>query len=199
MMREILEIQSALNTFDKYLREQLREATDKNVAIYEHWCDCSGDIEKVIEKINGGPIKNLLPAVTLYQTVYVVTRCSEISSVLDGSLYGSNGGPGSATGYYCPFEDNCPFEDCGQGQGYNNYAVFATRAIAVIYNEDGIYITPEHCKLEYNQLGRDVFLTEEAAKAALPSFEEAEAERIRECEEQGLKWEGRVAYGGLRK
>lgn len=44
-------------------------------------------------------------------TVYVLAECENIPTQLDGTLYGKNGEPGTATGYYCPYEDNCPFDD----------------------------------------------------------------------------------------
>ena len=46
-------------------------------------------------------------------TVYHIAKCRDFSKVLDGTLYDSNGGYGTATGYYCPCElaDNCPFDD----------------------------------------------------------------------------------------
>ena len=43
--------------------------------------------------------------------MYVLAECENIPTQLDGTLYGKNGEPGTATGYYCPYEDNCPFDD----------------------------------------------------------------------------------------
>lgn len=41
-------INNCLMKFDKYLRDAARKPTDENVALYEHWIDCSGDIEDTI-------------------------------------------------------------------------------------------------------------------------------------------------------
>lgn len=39
-------------------------------------------------------------------TVYVLAECENIPLQLDGTLYGENGEPGTATGYYCPYEES---------------------------------------------------------------------------------------------
>lgn len=44
-------------------------------------------------------------------TVYVLAECENIPEQLDGTIYDSDGSPGTATGYYCPYEDNCLFDD----------------------------------------------------------------------------------------
>ena len=36
-------------------------------------------------------------------TVYAICTCEAVGTVLDGTLYGSNGGFGTSTGYYCPY------------------------------------------------------------------------------------------------
>lgn len=46
-------------------------------------------------------------------TVYVIADCDDIPKVLDGTLWGEDGGFGTATGYYCPYEDICDEGDCG--------------------------------------------------------------------------------------
>ena len=45
--------------------------------------------------------------VSIGDTVYVLCECGMIPRRLDGTLYGDGGGPGTATGYYCPYEDMC--------------------------------------------------------------------------------------------
>lgn len=41
-------INNCLVKFDKYLRDVTKMPIDENVALYEHWVDCSGDIEDMI-------------------------------------------------------------------------------------------------------------------------------------------------------
>lgn len=45
------QILNRLRKFDGYLMSELREPTDKNVAIYEHWIDCKYDIEQEIKNL----------------------------------------------------------------------------------------------------------------------------------------------------
>ena len=98
-------------------------------------------------------------------TVYIVTKCEKIPTILDGTLYGSNGGPGTATGYYCPYEDNCPHDaqDCEPVKG--RFAIFEDVIERVIFDEDGISVYSEYCCC--NTLGEDAFLEKDKASAAL--------------------------------
>lgn len=50
-MEQLNEIIGMLNKYDRYLQSELREPTDKNVALYEHWIDCAYDVEKKIKEI----------------------------------------------------------------------------------------------------------------------------------------------------
>ena len=43
-----MNIKNSLIKFDEYLRDFAIKSTDKNVALYEHWIDCMGDIEDII-------------------------------------------------------------------------------------------------------------------------------------------------------
>lgn len=45
---ELMNIENSLIKFDEYLRDFAIKPTDKNVALYEHWIDCMGDIEDII-------------------------------------------------------------------------------------------------------------------------------------------------------
>lgn len=168
-MKQIDEIKIALNLFDKYLRDELREPTDKNIAMYEHWCDTSGAIEQAIDAIEALRIGSI-PMVSVNQKVYVVCHCNEIESILDGTWYSSNGDPGTATGYHCPYEDTCNLEDCTLAQEENLLSVFEDRVASVVYDEDGIFISTNHCKRydgKMSLLGKNVFLTEDEAEEAL--------------------------------
>lgn len=101
--------------------------------------------------------------------VYVLAKCEDIPTRLDGTLYDSNGDPGTATGYYCPYEDNCPFddeefEDCEKCK--SKTAVFEDSVESVTFAEDGVWINTEDCRV-YSQIGLFVFLTREDAEKAL--------------------------------
>ena len=45
---DLMNIKNSLIKFDEYLRDFAIKSTDKNVALYEHWIDCMGDIEDII-------------------------------------------------------------------------------------------------------------------------------------------------------
>ena len=79
--------------------------------------------------------------------IYCVARCEDISMQLDDSLYGSDGGPGTATGYYCPYEDKCPFimesDDCDSVKGL--YQIFLDHVSAIHIDECGVHIIATNC------------------------------------------------------
>ncbi len=50
-MKILNEICEILNKYDRYLQNELREPTDKNVALYEHWIDCAYDVEEKLKEI----------------------------------------------------------------------------------------------------------------------------------------------------
>lgn len=86
---------------------------------------------------------------------------------MDGTLYGENGGLGTATGYYCPYEDNCPHEDCEDcNECKNKTAVFEDEVCTILIEECEIYIETKNCRI-CSVLGQFVFLTREEAEQAL--------------------------------
>lgn len=102
-------------------------------------------------------------------TVYVLTECEHIPKQLDGTLYGTNGEIGTATGYYCPYEDNCPFEDedfddCEKCE--EKTAVFEDTVGDITVGEDGVWIRTSNCSV-CSQIGVYIFLTQEESEAAL--------------------------------
>ena len=110
-------------------------------------------------------------------TVYVICECETIPPQLDGTLYGANGEPGTATGYYCPYEENCPHE-CFKSEDYfscdyfkNKEAVFEDEVAAMWCDEFGVNIITSNCPVN-SRLGEYVFLTKEEAEAALAKMEE---------------------------
>lgn len=104
-------------------------------------------------------------------TVYVLWKCGQISPQLDGTLYGENGGPGTATGYYCPYEDNCPHADYSCEECESKTAVFEDTVVAIWLTEEGIFINTENCGA-CSALGEICFLTREAAEQALKQMGE---------------------------
>lgn len=100
-------------------------------------------------------------------TVYVICECENISAKLDGSLYSSDGSPGTATGYYCPYEDDCPFidfsDDCEMCK--NCKAVFEDTVTHILV-ETEVNIFTENCNTD-GRHGTDIFLTREEAEKAL--------------------------------
>lgn len=105
-------------------------------------------------------------------SVYVLTECEHIPEQLDGTLWDDVGCLGTATGYYCPYENDCPF-DGEDFEGCEKYgeetAVFKDTVKQISVSEDGgVYIVTEYCAT-LGILGNDVFLTKEEAEKALES------------------------------
>lgn len=107
-------------------------------------------------------------------TVYVLAECGNIPKQLDGTFYGENGEPGSATGYYCPYENNCPFndedfEDCDKYK--NRTAIFEDTVCFISCDESGVCVTTDKCAV-HSPIGLSVFLTIEKAVDALRKLRE---------------------------
>lgn len=107
-------------------------------------------------------------------TVYVLTECEHIPKRLDGTLYGTNGEIGTATGYYCPYEDNCPlededFDDCEKYK--EKTSVFEDTVGDITVGEDGVWIRTSNCSV-CSQIGVYIFLTQEEAEVALKELSE---------------------------
>ena len=105
--------------------------------------------------------------------MYVLAECENIPTQLDGTLYGENGEPGTATGYYCPYEDNCPFddedfEDCEKYK--SKTAVFEDTVCFISCDESGVCVTTDNCAV-HSPIGEYVFLTKSAAEQALKEME----------------------------
>ena len=116
----------------------------------------------------------VLPA-KISDTVYHITTCKNFARVYDGTLYDADGGHGTATGLYCPCElaENCPHPldddgsfDCDKHK--NALAIFED-VVTGIYIDD----VEDSVMFEYSggayfeDFGRTVFLTREAAEEAL--------------------------------
>ena len=109
-------------------------------------------------------------------TVYVITTCKDFGKVLDGTLWGENGGFGTATGCYCPYELNgsCPhedgFEECEGGCECfeNKLAVFEDYVESIMLYEHEHVVFLGNCgSASFSDFGKTVFLTKEEAEAKL--------------------------------
>lgn len=109
-------------------------------------------------------------------TVYAICTCEAVGTVLDGTLYGSNGGFGTATGYYCPYElsDKCPHteaDDCEECKNIEN--VFEDTVDYINITECEILIGLKNTNLcvTVDEIGKTVFLTQEEAEQKLKEME----------------------------
>lgn len=137
--------------------EEVVQQTEKAFAEYETYKDLEEQ----------GKLLKLPCAVG--DTVYVLAECESIPEQLDGTLWDENGAHGTATGYYCPYENNCPFddeyfEDCEKYK--SKTAVFEDVVGDITVGEDGVWIRTENCGV-CSQIGLYIFLTREEAEAAL--------------------------------
>ena len=164
--------------FDEFILDSLQYGTDDIlglVAVFYQNLWTKADLRERLKKYEDleeqGKLLKLPCAVG--DTVYVLTECENIPFQLDGTLYGKNGEPGTATGYYCPYEDNCPFddedfEDCEKYKGKT--AIFEDTVGDITVDEDGIWIRTENCGV-CSQIGLYIFLTKEEAETALKKYE----------------------------
>ena len=109
-------------------------------------------------------------------TVYAICTCEAVGTVLDGTLYGSNGGFGTATGYYCPYElsDKCPHidaDDCDECK--NIEAVFEDTIdyINITEHETIIGLHNTNLCVTIDEIGKTVFLTKDEAEKKLKEME----------------------------
>ena len=119
--------------------------------------------------------RSVIPPVRIGETIYHITTCKNFPQVLDGTMYGPDGGHGTATGYYCPCElqENCPHPlddeggfDCDKHK--NELAVFEDTVESIFLSQ-----TEEMMNFDYSgsadfcEFGRTVFREYDKAKAAL--------------------------------
>lgn len=109
-------------------------------------------------------------------TVYAICTCEAVGTVLDGTLYGSNGGFGTATGYYCPYElsDKCPHIDAdGCDECKNIEAVFEDTIdyINITEYETIIGLRNTNLCVTIDEIGKTVFLTQSEAEKKLKELE----------------------------
>lgn len=129
--------------------------------------------------------RGIFPPVRIGETIYHITTCKNFPQVLDGTMYGPDGGHGTATGYYCPCElqENCPHPlddeggfDCDKHK--NELAVFEDTVESIFVSQ-----TEEVMNFDYSgsadfcEFGRTVFRDYEKAKAALEEIKNVENDR----------------------
>ena len=105
--------------------------------------------------------------------VYIIEKCLNILERLDGTLYDSDGSLGTATGYYCPYEINCPFGDddftlCDDYK--EKLAVFKDCVDGIYIRENEVSIFTENT-FQYYSFEKTVFLTRGGAEKALKEME----------------------------
>ncbi|MBQ9703638.1 MAG: hypothetical protein IJV68_03740 [Clostridia bacterium] len=117
----------------------------------------------------------ILSPVEIGQTVYHIASCKDFRHELDGSLYDGNGGPGDATGYYCPCElrSNCPFDseeefDCDEKKG--KLAVFEDEVKGIMLGEcdyDNVVFLGYSGNVYFREFGKTLFASRKEADQAL--------------------------------
>lgn len=112
-------------------------------------------------------------------TVYAICTCEAVGTVLDGTLYDTDGSYGTATGYYCPYEinDKCPHieaDDCTVCK--NIEAVFEDTVNYINITEHEVIIGLKNTNLcvTADAIGKTVFLTQSEAEEALRKMNERE-------------------------
>lgn len=108
--------------------------------------------------------------------IYVICKCENIPAQLDGSYYDSDGGPGTATGYYCPYGYDCPYDTDSCEEVEDKEEVFKDTVRSFFISEDGIEIVAENCVVSC-RLGEGIFFTREEAVKYLKG-EESNGEKL---------------------
>ena len=117
----------------------------------------------------------IVPPAKIGDKVYHITTCKNFKKVYDGTLYGDDGGPGTATGLYCPCElaETCPFPcdedgwfDCYDHK--NEIEIFEDVVTKIVIGDTLDYVGFEYSgAAEFEEFGKTVFITREAAEDAL--------------------------------
>ena len=112
-------------------------------------------------------------------TVYAICTCKDVETVLDGTMYGQNGGFGTATGYYCPYElnDKCPHtetDDCEECKNIENVFEDTIAYISIEEYDITIGLTNTNLCTNIYEIGKTIFHTQEQAEEALKKMREEE-------------------------
>ena len=142
---------------------------------YKHVCGgVSPDrIGELVEADKDG--KAIVAPARIGDKVYHITMCESFPQVYDGTLYGDDGGYGSATGLYCPCElaENCPFPcekdgsfDCDKHR--KTLAVFEDVVKDIVIGDNLDYVGLEYSgAADFDEFGKYIFSNRESAEAAL--------------------------------
>ena len=176
------QVKTKLGKYEDLEEQCIKENAFGIRLLLEKWKEFFEDIQELAEyrKLKKQGRLLILPCV-VGDTVYVIAECENIPTVLDGTLYDSNGSPGTATGYYCPYEDECPHEciecedlfDCDNFK--NKSAVFKDEVDSITITEMEVLIVTKKCRV-ISQIGEFIFLTKEEAEAALEKMKGEEHE-----------------------
>lgn len=108
--------------------------------------------------------------------VYRIAKCKDIPHQLDGTMYSSDGSPGTATGYYCPYEDNCPHDadDCDNYKNIPNVFEDSVEEVKIsCWYDERLMLLENTGVVDFNDFGKTVFTTkEEAATTAIEATHE---------------------------
>ena len=123
----------------------------------------------------------VLPA-QIGESLWHITTCKGFSKVLDGTMYDANGEIGTATGCYCPCElaENCPFllEEDGSFdcEKYKNImAIYEDVVTDIVINDMESYMRLDYSGcVDFDDVGKTVFLTREEAESALEKMKEGD-------------------------
>lgn len=111
-------------------------------------------------------------------TVYVLSECKNVDLVLDGTMTDFNGEPGTATGWYCPYElnDKCPHFDCEDCEDVKNKTAVFEDIVDCIYCDETGFVF--HCQNTdvYGYVGKYIFLTKQEAEQKLKEMNEHDGE-----------------------
>ena len=121
--------------------------------------------------------RGIFPPVRIGETIYHITTCKNFPQVLDGTMYGPDGDPGTATGYYCPCElkATCPFPlDSDDNGGFdcedrkNKLAVFEDTVESIFVDQTSEIMNFDYSgSADFSEFGRTVFRDYGKAQKAL--------------------------------
>lgn len=143
---------------------------------YKHILGDDYDIDRLRELVQADRDgRRIVSPAKIGDKVYHITTCENFKKIYDGTLYGDDGGPGTATGLYCPCElaETCPFPcdedgwfDCYDHK--NEIEIFEDVVTEIVIGDTLDYVGFEYSgAAEFEEFGKTVFLTREAAEAAL--------------------------------
>lgn len=150
------------------------------ISAYEDILDGCDDIDRLRELVDADKAGRcvVLPC-KVGDKVYHITTCESFPQVYDGTLYGEDGGPGSATGLYCPCElaENCPFPcekdgsfDCDKHR--KTLAVFEDVVKDIVIGDTLDYVGLEYSgAADFDEFGKYIFPNRESAESALAKEE----------------------------